>query len=136
VTLRPKLPVSLDDLPSNGVRALGRLSADRLREWAAAAGQRFVQIDLTGCHDKKAVLRAIGKGFGFAGWYGANLDALYDCLTDLPEDASAPGYVVLLEHLPREAAFDDEVRAALLDVFRDAAEDFAGRGIALRVLYS
>jgi RNAse (barnase) inhibitor barstar len=118
------------------VRALGRLGADRLREWAAAAGQRFVDIDLAGCHDKKAVLKAIGRGFGFADWYGANLDALYDCLTDLPDDAGVTGYVVLLEHLPREANFDDETRAALLDVFRDAAEAFADHGVALRVLYS
>jgi RNAse (barnase) inhibitor barstar len=134
--LNPKPPSSLNDLPSNSVRPLGRLSAATLREWAAAAGQRFFEIDLAGCHDKKAVLRAIGKGFGFPAWYGANLDALYDCLTDLLEDSDAAGYVVVLEHLPREGDFDGEARAALLDVFRDAADAFADRGVPFRVLYA
>lgn len=134
--MSPKPPSALNDLPSHGVRPLGRLAVATLREWAAAAGQRFVEVDLAGCHDRKAVLAAIGRGFGFPGWYGANLDALYDCLTDLLDDADVPGYVVVLEHLPRGADFDDEARAALLDVFRDAAEAFADRGVPLRVFYA
>lgn len=134
--MSPKPPSSLDDLPSNSVRPLGRLAVATLREWAAAAGQRFVDIDCAGCHDKRAVLKAIGRGFGFPDWFGANLDALYDSLTDLPDDAHASGYVVVIEHLPREPDLDDEARAALLDVFRDAAEAFADRALALRVLYS
>jgi len=133
--LSPKPPSSLNDLPSNSVRPLGRLTVATLREWAAAAGQRFVDVDLAGCHDKRGVLKAIGKGFGFPDWYGANLDALYDCLTDLPDDAGVPGYVVVLEHLPRASGFDDEARAALLDVFRDAADAFADRGVPFRVVY-
>lgn len=28
---------------------------------------------------------SIKQQLGFPGWYGGNLDALYDCLTDLPE---------------------------------------------------
>ena len=133
--MSPKPPSSLNDLPSNGVHPLGQLAVAALREWAAAAGQRFVEVELAGCHDKKAVLKAIGKGFGLPDWYGANLDALYDCLTDLSEQADAPGYVVVLEHLPRGSDFDDEARAALLDVFRDAADVFADRGVPFRVLY-
>lgn len=135
MNLIPKPPSSLNDLPSHVVRPLGAIPVATLRQWAAAAGQRFVDVDLAGCHDKKAVLRAIGKGFGFPDWYGANLDALYDCLTDLPDDAAARGYVVVLEHLPRDGGFDDEARAALLDVFREAAEVFADRGVPLRVFY-
>lgn len=130
-----KPPSSLNDLPSNSVGPLGALGIATLRQWAAAAGHRFVDIDLAGCHDKKAVLRAIGRGFGFPAWYGANLDALYDGLTDLPDTASAPGYVVVLEHLPRAGDFDDDARAALLDAFRDAADALADHGVAFRVLY-
>ena len=32
------------------------------------------------------VHRVLAKKLGFPAWYGRNLDALYDCLTDLHED--------------------------------------------------
>jgi RNAse (barnase) inhibitor barstar len=82
------------------------------------------------------VLIAIGRAFGFPEWYGANLDALYDCLTDLPADRAAEGCVVVLLRLPYNEGFDVEQRDALLDVFRDAAEAYADDGIAMRVFYS
>jgi RNAse (barnase) inhibitor barstar len=126
----------LADIPSNCVRALGTLAPATLRDWAERAGQRFVQVDLSAARDKKAVLTAIGRAFGFPEWYGANLDALYDCLTDLPADRAAEGYVVVLQRLPYNEGFDVEQRDALLDVFRDAAEAYADDGIAMRVFYS
>lgn len=131
-----RLPASLGDLPSNALSQLGPLETDVVRGWAAAAGHRFVHADLRGCADKKSVLREIGRAFELPDWYGANLDALYDCLTDLPDAGPADGYVVVLEHLPYTKAFGVDERDALLDVFRDAAEIFADRGIALRVLYA
>ena len=39
----------------------------------------------------------------------------------------------MLDGLVQGAETEDN--AALLDVFRDAAEEFAGRGLALRVYY-
>jgi RNAse (barnase) inhibitor barstar len=94
-----------------------------------------VLAECSDCVDKLAVLTAIGRAFGFPEWYGANLDALYDCLTDLP-DRGAPGWIVVLVRLPEEPGFGADERAALLDVFRDAAEDFAQRQAGLRVFYS
>jgi RNAse (barnase) inhibitor barstar len=134
-----RLPASLDDLPSNALSQLGPLEIDVVRDWAAAAGHRFIYADLRGCSDKKSVLREIGRAFELPDWFGVNLDALYDCLTDLPDvpdKGGADGYVVVLEHLPYTKEFGVDDRDALLDVFRDAAEMFADRGVALRVLYS
>lgn len=131
-----KAPLHPDQLPCNAVRPRGGLSIDALRQWAAAAGHRFVVADLSGCQDKPAVLKAIGRAFAFPQWFGANLDALYDCLTDLPEQSPAPGYLVVLDHLPYTQVFDVEQRDALLDVFRDATEAFADQKLPLRVLYS
>ncbi len=131
-----RVPTSLDDLPAGAPQPLGALGPDALRQWAAAAGHRFFHVDLHGCTGKKAVLVALGRAFAFPRWYGANLDALYDCLTDLPDKHGGPGFVVVVENLPRSGAFDADQRAALLDVFGDTIEDFARRGIALRVLYS
>jgi RNAse (barnase) inhibitor barstar len=126
-------PTSLNDLPSNAVRPLGTLTTETLRTWAQGAQHRFVHVSLAGIREKRPLLLAIGRAFEFPSWFGANLDALYDSLTDLPERAPAPGYVVVLDGLAPDA--DNDENAALLDVFRDAAEDFAGRGLALRVFY-
>ena len=83
--------------------------------------------------ERRPMLVAIGRAFEFPSWFGANLDALYDSLTDLPERLPAQGYVVVLDGLAQGPETDDN--AAVLDVFRDAAEDFASRGLALRVFY-
>jgi RNAse (barnase) inhibitor barstar len=126
---------ALDALPAQTVRRLGNWDVDALRRAAGERGLRFVFGDCSACIDKESVLQAIGRAFEFPAWYGANLDALYDCLTDLP-DRGAPGWVVVIAGLPRTPGFDAADQAALLDVFRDAAEDFAGRGLSLRVFFS
>jgi RNAse (barnase) inhibitor barstar len=128
-----RVPTSLADLPSNAVRPLGALSPETLRSWAQAAQHRFVHAALSGIRERRPLLVAIGHAFEFPSWFGANLDALYDSLTDLPERFPAPGYFVVLDGLAQGPETDEN--AALLDVFRDAAEEFASRGLALRVYY-
>ncbi len=127
-------PISLADLPAHFVAARSSVDTEELRRWAGEAGQRFVLADLSACDDRKAVLQEIGRAFAFPDWYGANLDALYDCLTDLAEPGAA-GLVVVLDHLPRTARFDKDQRTRLLDVFRDALEPFSEAGVPLRVYY-
>jgi RNAse (barnase) inhibitor barstar len=128
-------PPPVESLPAQTVRRLGGYHLAELRRWADAAGHQFVLAECSDCVDKQAVLAAIGRAFAFPEWYGANLDALFDCLTDLPE-RGAPGWIVVLARLPDEPGFDAEDRAKLLDVFRDAAEDFAQRRVGLRVFHS
>jgi len=128
-------PRPIDALPARTVRHLGAYEVDELRRWAAEHGHRFVFAECSDCVDKESLLRSLGRAFGFPEWYGANLDALYDCLTDLPDRGEA-GWVVVLAHLPPAPRFGADERDALLDVFRDAADDFAERGVGLRVFYS
>jgi len=122
-------------LPAQTVRSLGSYDVEALRRWAEENGQRFVLVECSGCVDRKSVLQAVGHAFAFPEWYGANLDALYDCLTDLAERGE-PGWVVVLERLPHASTFGAAERDALLDVFRDAAEDFAQQRVGLRVFYA
>lgn len=131
-----RLPTRLDDLPANAVLPLGVIEVPDLRRWAQESGHRFVFVDLQGCSDKAGVLRAIGQAFDFPRWFGANLDALYDSLTDLPDTSPTTGYVVVLDDLPYTKLFGAEERDAVLEVFRDATEVLADRGVAFRVLYS
>ena len=125
-----------DKLPLQTVRQRRGLARSGLHAWARESGQRLVEVDLGACTDKVAVLREIAKAFGFPSWFGLNLDALYDSLTDLQEQQPATGYVVMLENLPRAEAFGAEQRDALLEVFREAAQRYAELGVPFRVLYS
>lgn len=127
---------AFESLPSHCVRPLGAMSTSSLAQWAQTTGERFVEIDLADVRSKKAILRAIGRALEFPAWYGANLDALYDCLTDLPDRAGTSAWLIVLSHLASTPQFDEEQREALLDVFRDAIETFADAGVGLRVFYS
>ena len=88
--------------------------------------------------NEDAFASVIRRLFSLPAHFGHNLDALYDCVTDLRPrgEAEQPGFLVILENLPDTAAFGREQRDALLDVFRDAADFFFDRKTAFRVLYS
>ena len=44
-----------------------------------------ITIDCGGCADKQALHARIAAALNFPHWYGHNLDALMDCLTDLAD---------------------------------------------------
>ncbi len=125
----------LDDLPRQCIRSLRGLDIEKLRAWATAAQQNFVLADVAGCKGKRAILRLLGRELGLPEWFGANLDALYDALTDdgiWPIDSGA---VIVLDGLRQTESFGPAERDALLDVFRDVAEHYSKVGIPFRVLY-
>lgn len=133
--MTPRSIERLADLPGQCVRSLGGLTSEQLRAWARAADQRFVLADLSGCKDKPAAMRMLGHAFNLPGWFGANLDALYDALTDEETWPVGRGAVVVLDPLPYTERFGVEERDALLDVFRDVAEHYAAGGVPFRVFY-
>ena len=45
-----------------------------------------VRLDGRQISDKKQLHDQLSMVLGFPAWYGSNLDALYDCLTDIHED--------------------------------------------------
>ncbi|MFN7644032.1 MAG: barstar family protein [Burkholderiales bacterium] len=128
----------LESLPPNAVERLADRRPETLRRQAHEAGQRFLHADCSGARDKGGVMAALARGFALPSHFGANLDALYDSLTDLePEPgARAPGLVLVVECLPGPPGFDADARDALLDVFRDAADAFGERGVAFRTFWS
>ncbi len=129
---------AFDELPRQAVLPLGTRRPDTLRRHAERAGHRWLRADCADARDKAGVMAAIARGFGLPPYFGGNLDALYDCVTDLEPGTgpSGPGLVLLLEGLPDGPAFDAGQRDALLDVFRDAADFQAERGVAFRVFHS
>ena len=127
----------LQTVRPNIVQSIRAVRVEDLMDAAQGASQHFLYANLTTAQSKQDVLEGIAQAFMFPAHFGKNLDALYDCMTDLVhKSGSQPGFVVVLEQLPDNPRFDREAREQLLDVFRDAADYWAERKIAFRCFYS
>lgn len=62
--------------------------------------------------------RLLAEQLDFPDWYGGNLDALYDCLTDLPEETT-----VILLHSQALAETLGSGYARFCRVLKDVAEE-------------
>ena len=49
---------------------------------------RTTVLDLAGISDRETLHRVVAETLTFPPWYGENLDALFDCLTSLPEETA------------------------------------------------
>jgi RNAse (barnase) inhibitor barstar len=77
-------------------------------------------IDGSGIRSKADFMAAVAAAMSFPDWFGANLDALYDCLRDL--SWLPPGeHVLVWRHPEVLAAADPPTYRALDEVLRDAA---------------
>lgn len=127
----------LQTVRSNIVQAIRAYRVEDLQEAAGNAGQHFLYANLANAQSKQDVLEVIAESFHLPSHFGKNLDALYDCVTDLVHKAGPQiGFVLVLEQLPDNPRFDREAREQLLDVFRDAADFWSERKIPFRCFYS
>jgi RNAse (barnase) inhibitor barstar len=127
----------LQTVRPNIVQSIRAYRVEDLMQAAQGVGQHFLYANLTAAQSKQDVLEAIAQAFMFPIHFGKNLDALYDCMTDLVhKSGSQPGFIVVLEQLPDNPRFDREAREQLLDVFRDAADYWAERKTPFRCFYS
>lgn len=125
----------------NFVQAVEPLPLSALRDEAVHLAQQFLYVDCLGAHSKQQVLSKIASSFGLPEHFGMNLDALFDCLTEMMTDTMgdvhAPtGFLVVLANLPETSAFTQSMRDALLAVFRDAADFWASHQVSFRVFFS
>ena len=129
--------MQLQTIRSNIVQSIRAYRVEDLMSAAKAAGHHFLYANVSSAQSKQDVLEGIAQAFTFPAHFGKNLDALYDCMTDIVHKSGAqPGFVVVLEQLPDNPRFDREAREQLLDVFRDAADFWSERKIAFRCFYS
>jgi RNAse (barnase) inhibitor barstar len=134
---RRQATMQLQTVRPNIVQAIRAYRVDDLMQAADSAGQHFLYANLSQAQSKQDVLEQIATAFTFPAHFGKNLDALYDCMTDLVNKAGQQtGFVVVLEQLPDNPRFDREAREQLLDVFRDAADFWGERRIPFRCFYS
>jgi RNAse (barnase) inhibitor barstar len=129
--------MQLQTVRPNIVQSIRAYSVAELQQAAQEAGQHFLYANVATAQSKQEVLDSIAQAFTFPVHFGKNLDALYDCMTDLVHRSGMqPGFVVVLEQLPDNPRFDRETREQLLDVFRDAADFWAERKVPFRCFYS
>ena len=77
---------------------------------------RKIELDITNIHTVKALHVYLAYKLNMPPYYGANLDALYDCLTSLPQETT-----LVLEHPSAlEQALGGYARA-FFRVLQDAA---------------
>jgi RNAse (barnase) inhibitor barstar len=127
----------LQTIRPNIVQAIRAYRVEDLMQAALAANQHFLYANLAEKQSKQEVLDGIAEAFHFPAHFGKNLDALYDCMTDIVRKAGTqPGFVVVLEQLPDNPRFDREMREQLIEVFRDAADYWSEQKIPFRCFYS
>lgn len=129
-------------VPPHSVVPLRHLTPSAIKAAAHARRDTWVHVALGACSGKSDVMAAIAAAFHFPATFGGNFDALYDALTDIAfektgaGEPAARGYAIFLEALPVAGDFDREIREALLDVFRDAAEFHSASTHPFRVFYT
>ncbi len=106
---------------TSGVYGAGAAQWPALEAAARRAGVNAIRVDASGAADIDALLVDLGRSLRFPDWYGANFDALHDCLTDpgcLPPD----GHLLFLTGLEILELETPEDFLILLDVLGSAAE--------------
>ena len=103
-----------------------RLAADELK-------QAVFEVHLEKARNVPGFIRAMRTALAFPEWFGGNLDALHDCLTDLSW-RPAPGYVVVLEG--SEALRANPTSFAMFnEVLASAINYWQARDVPFRVFY-
>lgn len=100
---------------------------------ARNSGLAWLGVDLAGAADKARVLRAFAQDLALPPDFGANWDALADCLQDFSWEP-ARGYVIELRGADAFAAASRDDCRIMLDVFQDAAMYWRQRGETFIVL--
>jgi RNAse (barnase) inhibitor barstar len=95
-----------------------------LVEAANALQYAVVPIDLRDCDDGRLAAARIAEALRFPEWFGANWDALADCLSDLSWWPSA-GYVLVLEHASQWRAQDRESFDIVLEILGETSARWA-----------
>lgn len=104
------------------VRTVPNVSRADLEAVGASLGWRVVAVDTTPDDDKRSVLAALAAAFGFAEWFGLNLDALADSLSDVVDE---PGVLLVWAGSEGFARRDPASFAGIVSVLRDRDADHA-----------
>ena len=132
--LKPPVPAATPPKPATaGVFKLARADLEGMLEAADELKLARFHVNLKDARNIPGFIRAMKRDLGFPEWFGINLDALNDCLTDLSWHP-APGYVILLDGLSSLSATPTSF-AAFNQVLASAVEEWKSRDVPFWVLY-
>jgi RNAse (barnase) inhibitor barstar len=112
----------LKNASASGVFYLAATQQPTIEAAAHLANFCVLKADIVKPSSTHDALLQLGSALNFPSWYGANFDALYDCLTD-PEWQAAEGHVLFINGLTRLRASYPTDFATLIEVLQGAAED-------------
>jgi len=105
----------------SGVYYLPPTRRAKLEQTASHLGRPVFVVDISVCRTVAEALRQIGTALHFPTWYGANFDALFDCLTD-PDGQAGKELVLLINGTDRLRQAASEDFSTLIKVFQAVAE--------------
>lgn len=130
-------PPLLARVPANIVQSIRAFRVQELQEEAQRLGQHFLYAYCAEAATKPQVVATIAQSFHFPQQVCKTAEELSACLTkQVFLSGPQSGFVVVLEQLPNTPRFDRDARETVLDVFRDAADFWAGKKVPFRVFYS
>ena len=112
----------------NGLIALTPALADALETAADALGRHYISMALGDTPDKDDILTQFARALDMPRWFGANWDALYDCLTDLSWLPDGAFTVAIHGAIP-----DPETRETLQQILKDACQAWQDEGTPFHV---
>jgi RNAse (barnase) inhibitor barstar len=112
----------LENASASGVFHLAATHQSTIETAAKEADFCVLKADIVRPSSTQDALLQLGSALKFPSWYGANFDALYDCLTD-PEWQPAKGHVLFINGITRLRATQPVDFATLINVLQAAAED-------------
>jgi hypothetical protein len=131
---RDELLNVLVDCRRAGIYRLPPCGRTELLEAAEAAGLACFQVSFADADRIGRALGELGQALGFPEWYGQNLDALKDCLTDLSW-CQAAGYVLIIARAEILYAEDQVGFQALNEVFAAAVAEWRSQACPMWVFY-
>lgn len=117
-----------------GIYHLPHSDRKALKQATQALRYGWLQSDLDGLREIAPALAKLGGDLRLPDWYGANYDALADCLTDLAWN-DAPGYVLLVAGADALHAHDEAAFATLNEVFAQVVDHWREAGVPFWVFY-
>ena len=125
-------------LPANenaptGLFKLSRNDVPALEQAAEQLNQAYFHVDLQNAKNVPSFIKALKRDLDFPDWFGGNLDALHDCLTDFSW-RPASGYVITLSGYEMLRGNPTSF-AAFNSVMASAVEAWEARAIPFRVFY-
>lgn len=129
---RPQNENPTADAPA-GLFKLSRKDLPALKQAAEELKQAYFNVDLKNAKNVPGFIRALKRDLDFPEWFGGNLDALHDCLTDFSWHP-ATGYVITLSGYEFLRGNPTSF-AAFNSVMASAVEDWEARNIPFRVFY-